>query len=137
MRNLYALLMMGLLVDKISGGFVADSVGEPEKCIYETATYQSGEVGGRCNGVPIEITRVSYEFNVCKFESTDFGLGEEGHWKKYYQCDSNALKFMLFETEFGCNVGYESNSKYEPVIFQMNYCELNWWNLLGAPYALS
>ena len=67
---------MGLLVDKISGGFVADSVGEPEKCIYETASYQSGqseEIGGTCNGEPIEITRVFYDFNVCKYDNTDWG----------------------------------------------------------------
>ena len=133
MGNLYALFMMGLLVDKIEGSFVGGGPGATEKCIHETATYESGEVGGICNGTPIEITRQSYDFNVCEYIDDANGP----YWTKYYQCDTAAIKSMKFTTEFGCDIGYESKSTYEPTTIKMNYCDLNWWNLIGAPYQLS
>ena len=76
MRNLYALFMMGLLVDKIEGGFVGGGPDAKEKCIHETATYKSGEVGGVCNGQPIEVTREEYDFNDCKY----IHYGDGGYW---------------------------------------------------------
>ena len=62
MRNLCTLFMMGLLIDKIEGTIVP---GGTQKCIHETATYQFGEVGGVCNGEPIENTRKEYRFDAC------------------------------------------------------------------------
>ena len=106
MGNLYALFMMGLLVDKIEGSFVGGGPGATDTCIHETATYESGEVGGICNGTPIEITRQSYDFNVCEYIDDANGP----YWTKYYQLVllHNVFSSLFFppgDNRTGCRGG--------------------------------
>ena len=61
-------------------------------------------------------------------------ISDEVYWEKYYECSLNAVKSLKFSSEFACEQGFEWNSKYQPYVIAMNKCELNVWNLIGAPY---
>ena len=74
---------------------------------------------------------MEYEMDICvKYDL----FVEEPYWKKYYECSDLAIKSMRFTTEFGCEQGIESTDTFEPSVTVMGLCELNIWNLLGAPY---
>ena len=51
--------------------------------------------------MPISEYRYENIMDYCaKYE--DLSTDSEPHWEKYYECSDVAVKYLYFDTEFGC-----------------------------------